>query len=136
MFAAKAPKARSSVVPKERTFEIPTPKNSSQTSSRDKTSLSTTSFDSQEFSWTSSHDSSDYSELNGGNDIDDEYIYSKNDRTLVAYFGPLPREAEEALNNTGTSIFAFLERLPRIRIIEVLMTVSLLLSEQIHTPTP
>lgn len=115
MFAAKAPKARSPVVPKERTLERPTLKNSNQTSSRDKNSLSTTSFDSQELSWTSNHDSSDYSELNGGNDIDDEYIYSKNDRTLVAYFGPLPREAEEALNNTGRSIFSFLEKVPRFR---------------------
>ncbi|KAF9547897.1 hypothetical protein EC957_007624 [Mortierella hygrophila] len=100
MFAAKATKADSPVVPKERNLERPVPKNSSQTLSRDKSSLSTTSYDSQEFSRTPNHDNSDYSGFEGGEDIDDESIYSKNDRTLVAYFGPLPREAEEALNNS------------------------------------
>ena len=107
MFAAKATKADSPVIPKERTLERPALKNSSQTLSRDKSSLSTTSYDSQEFSRTPNHDSSDYSGFEGGEDIDDESIYSKNDRTLVAYFGPLPREAEEALNNSGMSIFGF-----------------------------
>lgn len=107
MFAAKATKADSPLVPKERTLERPTPKNSSHTLSRDKGSLSTTSYNSQEYSWAPNHDSSDYSGFDGGEDIDDESIYSKNDRTLVAYFGPLPREAEEALNNSGMSIFDF-----------------------------
>ncbi|KAF9904795.1 hypothetical protein EC991_002299 [Linnemannia zychae] len=101
MFAAKAPKAGSPVVPKERTFEKPAPANPTQPLSRDKSTLSTASFDSQEVAWTLNHDNggTDYSEFNGGDDIDDDSIYSKNDRTLVAYFGPLPREAEEALNN-------------------------------------
>lgn len=105
MFAAKATKAESPVVRKELNLERPAPKNSSQTLSRDKGSLSTTSYESQEFSRSPNHDSSDYSGFDDGEDIDDESIYSKNDRTLVAYFGPLPREAEEALNNSGISIF-------------------------------
>lgn len=104
MFAAKATKADSSANPKERILERPTPKNLTQTLSRDKSSLSTTSYESQEFSRTPNHDGSDYSGFDGGDDIDDESIYSKNDRTLVAYFGPLPREAEEALNNSGMPI--------------------------------
>ncbi|KAF9106726.1 hypothetical protein BGX27_009041 [Mortierella sp. AM989] len=32
--------------------------------------------------------------------IDEDCVYSKNDRTLVAYFGPLPREVDEALSKT------------------------------------
>ena len=106
MFAAKAPKASSPVVPKEKTFvERPNTSSSSLSPSRDKSSFSTMSFDSEAAAWTPLRDNGaglDYPELNGGKDIDDESIYSKNERTLVAYFGPLPREAEEALNKAGT----------------------------------
>ncbi|KAF9094653.1 hypothetical protein BGX23_001822 [Mortierella sp. AD031] len=107
MFAAKAPKAGSPVVQhNEKAFERTESTQSSLR--RDKSSLSTASFDS-ESSWTPGQgnhhvvtdDTRDYDhspEFNGDGDIDDDSIYSKNERTLVAYFGPLPREAEEALN--------------------------------------
>ncbi|KAI1311051.1 hypothetical protein EDD11_003558 [Mortierella claussenii] len=37
--------------------------------------------------------------LGDGASIDEDSIYSKNDQTLVAYFGPLPREVDEVLKN-------------------------------------
>ncbi|KAF9435504.1 hypothetical protein BGZ76_006163 [Entomortierella beljakovae] len=40
------------------------------------------------------------SNIGDNSPIDEDYIYSKNDRTLVAYFGPLPREVDEALRAT------------------------------------
>jgi len=41
-------------------------------------------------------------EFIGASTIEEDSIYCKNEQTLVAYFGPLPREVEDALNNTGT----------------------------------
>ncbi|KAF9914924.1 hypothetical protein BX616_007284 [Lobosporangium transversale] len=38
--------------------------------------------------------------LGEGVPIDEDSIYSKTDKTLVAYFGPLPREVDEALSRT------------------------------------
>ncbi|KAK3834532.1 MAG: hypothetical protein J3R72DRAFT_452074 [Linnemannia gamsii] len=101
MFAAKAPKAGSPVVPNERTAEKLRDTNSPQPLLLDKSSHSTVSLGSREVNWTPNHynNGADNSEFNGGDDIDDDSIYSKNDRTLVAYIGPLPREAEEALSN-------------------------------------
>ncbi|KAF9933143.1 hypothetical protein FBU30_006467 [Linnemannia zychae] len=92
MFAAKAPKAGSPIVASDKATAT------NQTFSRDKSSLSTASFNSQDLSWTSN--GMEYTEFKDDDDIDDDSIYSKNDRTFVAYIGPLPREAEEALNNS------------------------------------
>lgn len=41
-------------------------------------------------------------EFIGASTIEEDSIYCKNEQTLVAYFGPLPREVEDALNKTGT----------------------------------
>ncbi|KAG0019568.1 hypothetical protein BGZ80_005609 [Entomortierella chlamydospora] len=40
------------------------------------------------------------SKLGDVSPIDEDYVYSKNDRTMVAYFGPLPREVDDALSKT------------------------------------
>ncbi|KAG0053883.1 hypothetical protein BGZ83_000280 [Gryganskiella cystojenkinii] len=49
-------------------------------------------------------DDADYSnylpEFVGTSTIEEDSIYCKNEQTLVAYFGPLPREVEEALSKT------------------------------------
>ncbi|KAF9986486.1 hypothetical protein BGZ65_007457 [Modicella reniformis] len=39
-------------------------------------------------------------ELVGSGTIDEDSIYSKNERTLVAYFGPLPKKVDEALSKS------------------------------------
>ncbi|KAI8597958.1 hypothetical protein EDD21DRAFT_407202 [Dissophora ornata] len=43
-------------------------------------------------------DMQDISVFSGNGVIDEDSIYSKNERTLVAYFGPLPKEVDHALN--------------------------------------
>ncbi|KAF9584965.1 hypothetical protein BGW38_004467 [Lunasporangiospora selenospora] len=61
-----------------------------------------------EDSWTPTrHFSTDEAESSYASEIgssdttlDEDAIYYKNDRTMVAYFGPLPREVEEALAKT------------------------------------
>lgn len=44
--------------------------------------------------------------LGGNGMIDEDSIYSKNKHTLVAYFGPLPKEVDEALSKAGTDLLS------------------------------
>ncbi|KAF9572882.1 hypothetical protein EC968_009366 [Mortierella alpina] len=73
---------------------------------REKSFASTLSLDS-ESSWTPMQEDASHGdqtrslpEFSGSGAIDEDSIYSKNERTMVAYFGPLPREVEEALDKT------------------------------------
>ncbi|KAG0213244.1 hypothetical protein BGX28_004817 [Mortierella sp. GBA30] len=74
--------------------------------SRDKSFTSSASFDS-ESSWTpiqqdipSRDQTRHLPELIGSGAIDEDSIYSKNERTMVAYLGPLPRDVTDALAET------------------------------------
>ncbi|KAF9426006.1 hypothetical protein BGZ94_007025 [Podila epigama] len=62
------------------------------------TPSSTSSFESTEPAWMTYHGSTE--STSNHSTIGDDSIYSKNEHTIVALFGPLPREVEEALAKT------------------------------------
>ncbi|KAG0367944.1 hypothetical protein BC939DRAFT_506537 [Gamsiella multidivaricata] len=117
MFAAKAPKGNTAAKPRERSgLQSQIPVNSKdklvedsilpRTLSRD-TSFAAPFGTDSERSWApltgdtiNENESRHIMEFGGNSIIDEDSIYSKNERTLVAYFGPLPREVESALNKT------------------------------------
>ncbi|KAF9940281.1 hypothetical protein BGZ67_008048 [Mortierella alpina] len=117
MFAAKAPNATAACkqqAPRSKgALETRTPAGTKakhhapgSALTREKSFASTISLDS-ESSWTPIQEDASHSEqtrslpeFSGSGAIDEESIYSKNERTMVAYFGPLPREVEDALDKT------------------------------------
>ncbi|KAF8963468.1 hypothetical protein BGZ46_000959 [Entomortierella lignicola] len=115
MFAAKAPKGGIAVKPKEAKEKTRPEVLSSPSSSLNRVRKSFSSppaGSDSEATWTpiradtQSEDNNNSSlsrhiqKFGENSPIDEDYVYSKNDRTLVAYFGPLPREVDDALSRT------------------------------------
>ncbi|KAF9171289.1 hypothetical protein BGX21_010335 [Mortierella sp. AD011] len=115
MFAAKAPKGGIAAKPKEVREQSDRTDNklehASSSSSLNRVRKTFSSFPAgsdSEAAWTPIREdtlsddgaSRHISKLGDISPIDEDYVYSKNDRTLVAYFGPLPREVDDALSKT------------------------------------